>query len=83
MGRWRKHPRKEIEALLGEFHEAGWRIEDPPKYYRVFCPCGKHLRSIHLTPSDPRYVNHALRWLYRQPCYRQSGGESHGGGSPD
>lgn len=70
MGRyWKKHPRKELESLLGEFYEAGWRIEDPPTYYHVFCPCGDHHRWIHLTPSDPKYAQNTLRWLYRQPCY--------------
>ena len=29
---WKKHQKKEIEELLWVFHEAGWRIEDPPKY---------------------------------------------------
>ena len=70
MGRyWKKHPRKDMEALLGEFHEADWRIYDPPTYYQVLCPCGLHKRWIHLTPSDPNYAKNALRWLYRQPCY--------------
>ena len=66
---WKKPSRKDIGALLGEFHEAGWTIEDPPKYYRVKCPCGLHQRWIHLTPSNPQYAKNALAWLYRQSCY--------------
>lgn len=66
---WKKHPKKDLEALLGEFHDAGWRIEDPPTYYRVLCPCGDHMRWVHLTPSGNGYVRNALHWLYRQPCY--------------
>ena len=27
---WKRHPKKDLEALLGKFHEAGWRIENPP-----------------------------------------------------
>lgn len=70
MGRyWRKASRKEIECLLGEFHDAGWTIIDPPKYYTVRCPCGQHQRWIHLTPSSAAYVKNALQWLYRQSCY--------------
>lgn len=72
MGYWRRAGRKDIEALLGEYHAAGWSIQDPPKYYRVQCPCGSHQRWIHLTPSDPNYVKNALGWLYRQPCYEGS-----------
>ncbi|GAB3054345.1 hypothetical protein GCM10027079_21090 [Sediminivirga luteola] len=69
---WAKHPKKELEALLGEFHEAGWRIENPKrKYYRVKCPCGEHKKSVHISPSDPNYVKNTLSWLYRQPCYQE------------
>jgi len=60
---------KELEAVLGEFHEAGWVIQKPKGYYRLLCPCGFHMRSLHLTPSDPNYAKNALRWLYRQECY--------------
>ena len=71
MGRyWKRHPKKELEALLGEFHEANWKIVDPrKKYYKVKCPCGKHTRTIHLSPSNPNYVRDTRGWLYRQPCY--------------
>jgi len=65
---WKRHSDKDLEALLGEFHEADWAIEDPPTYYTVKCPCGQHKRWIHLTPSDPNYARNALRWLRRQPC---------------
>lgn len=66
---WKRHPRKDLEPLLREFHDAGWRIEDPPTYYTVKCPCGSHQRQIHLTPSGRNYAKSAQRWLYRQPCY--------------
>ncbi len=66
---WKKHKDKDLEALLLEFHEAGWRIEDPPVYYQVKCPCGLHYRWIHLTPSGARYITNVQKWLYRQPCY--------------
>lgn len=71
MGYWQRHPKQTLQAVLGEFHEAGWTIQDPPKYYRVQCPCGLHQRSIHLTPSDPNYARNALRWLRRQTCYQK------------
>lgn len=62
---WRKHPRKELQLVLEEFDAHGWRIEDPPKYYKVSCPCGDHYRWNHLTPSNPYYGNQALRWASR------------------
>jgi len=73
---WSKHPKKDLEAVLAEFDAAGWKVDDPPTYYRVRCPCGKHMRWIHLTPSGARYGKNALHWLYRQPCYEQSKEES-------
>lgn len=73
MGNWAKHPKKELQSLLKEFDEAGWRIQDPPKYYKVYCPCGAHKRTIHLTPSDPNYTLNASKWLHRQECYTQEG----------
>lgn len=69
MGYWQKHPKKELEAVLGEYHEAGWSITKGKKYYKLRCPCGGHLRSIHLSPSNPRYAQESLQYLYRYTCY--------------
>lgn len=75
MGRyWEKHPKKELEALLGEFHDAAWRIISPGRYYKVRCPCGKHQRTVHISPSNPNYARDTLKWLYRQSCYTSSTG---------
>jgi hypothetical protein len=76
VGYWKKHPKKVLEALLREFHEADWRVLNPPTYYQVKCPCGKHRRSIHLSPSDPNYARNAQAYLHRQDCYRRREGES-------
>lgn len=65
MGYWRRHPRKDLEDVLAEFDRRRWRILDPPKYYKVLCPCGQHYRWIHLTPSNPYYGQQALRWARR------------------
>lgn len=73
MGYWKRHPSKDLEALLDEFHAAGWRIQDPPTYYKVLCPCGEHQRWIHLTPSNPNYGKDASRWLRRQQCGEGNG----------
>lgn len=69
MGYWVK-ARKDVEAVLQKFHEADWRVVNPPKYYKVECDCGVHYRWIHKTPSNPRYCNEALQWLSRQPCVK-------------
>lgn len=69
MGYWTK-ARKDIEEVLELFHEAGWRIKNPPTYYCVLCPCGDHKRWIHRTPGQG-YAKNALAWLKRQPCYQE------------
>jgi len=69
MSYWRRHPKKDLQEVLVAFDRAGWVIEDPPTYYTVKCPCGDHMRQIHLTPSNPDYGQRALRWLRRQPCF--------------
>ncbi|MPY82417.1 MAG: hypothetical protein GEV00_03670 [Actinophytocola sp.] len=73
MGCWRRHQKKDLEAVLEHFHRAGWRIEAGKRYYKVKCPCGRHRRYIHLTPSDPHYGRNALSWLRRQQCYDSEG----------
>ena len=65
VGTWKRHPRKDLERVLEEFAAHGWRIDDPPKYYRLRCTCGRHSRWLHLTPSNPRYGQEALQWAKR------------------
>lgn len=68
MSYWRRHPKKDGQALLVWLHRVGWRIQDPPTYYTILCPCGDHLRQVHLTPSNPNYFRECRRWVMRQPC---------------
>ena len=65
MGYWRRHPRKDLEAILREFDRMGWRIIETKKYYRLQCPCGLHQRWFHLTPSGSTYGIDALHWAKR------------------
>lgn len=72
-GYWKSHPRKELQALLVEFHEQGWTILDPPKYYKMRCACpAKHKTTLHLTPSNPDYELNKRKWLRRQSCYTEA-----------
>lgn len=65
LGYWRKHPRKEGEEALRQIAELGWRIENPPTYYTIKCPCGNHQRQVHLTPANPNYWNQTVRFVRR------------------
>jgi hypothetical protein len=69
LGYWQKHTDKDIERVLTELHRHGYKIENPPKYYTVKCPCGQHQRQVHCTPSGRYHGNHVLQWAKRLPCW--------------
>jgi len=71
-GYWPRHPNKEIQFFLIELDEAGWVIAKSSKYYRVLCDCGAHKAHIHLTPSNPYYLNDIRRYLIRYTCLGNS-----------
>ena len=66
----RRHPNKDIEIVLVDAEAHGWTVTPGPKYWKLFCTCpGKHKKWVHLTPSNPNYVNNLASWLRRQPCW--------------
>lgn len=81
MGYWKRHQNKDLENVLREFDRHGFRIEDPPKYYTLRCPCGQHQRQFHRTPSSRHYGNHALKWAARLPCWVPKDDDQDGGKS--
>jgi len=65
-----KHPKKDIEALMREAEDRGWVFERGNGYYKGKCGCeGKHIKTIHLSPSNPRYVLNAQKWFERT-CWK-------------
>ena len=66
-----KHQVKELEAVLRQAEAGGWCVEKGKKYFGMRCPCGKHQRRVHLTPSNPKYLLNLRKWLQRQPCWRE------------
>ena len=67
----RKHPDKDLEKVLKDAEAQGWRIKDK-NYFKMYCPCpGKHLKSVHLTPSDPNYLRNLLKKLLRDTCWKE------------
>ena len=71
MGRPR-HPNKDLEALLREAEAKGWRATKPRKYFKVFCGCGQHQRTVHITPSDNDYERNLRGWLKRTGCWEDA-----------
>ncbi len=60
---------KDLAAIRREAEEKGWRVERGKKYYKMWCPCGKHWKTMKLTPSDPNYVRNLLGQLRRATCW--------------
>lgn len=64
-----RHPRKELEVLCQLLEEQGWRISKDSGYFKAYCPCGQHKRTIHLSPSDPNYEQNVRHWFQGQSCW--------------
>jgi hypothetical protein len=64
-----RHPNKDIEQVMRQAEEQGWRFIRRT-YFVGYCPCGSHLRTIHLTPADPNYGGKLASWFRRQTCWR-------------
>jgi hypothetical protein len=60
---------KELAAIRQEASDKGWRVERGKRYYKMWCPCGKHMKTVKLTPSDPNYVRNLLGQLRRATCW--------------
>jgi hypothetical protein len=68
-----RHPKKDLEQALREAEEAGWRVELKGRYFKLKCSCPeKHIKTMHLSPSDPNYLTNFRAWLRRQPCWPSS-----------
>lgn len=71
-GARRRHQDKDLEKILKKAEEAGWRVVETRKYFKLLCSCtDKHIRWVHLTPSDGDYAKNLLGWLERQPCWER------------
>jgi hypothetical protein len=67
-----RHPRKELEGLLRDAEEQGWRVVKDRLYFKLKCPCAaKHFTTVHLTPSNPRYQLNKRKWLVRRTCWEE------------
>lgn len=64
-----RHPITELEALLREAESRQWRVERGNRYYKMYCPCGAHKKTVHLTPSNPNYERECRAQLKRATCW--------------
>lgn len=71
MGQRPRHQDKDLEQLLRDLEANNWRVTKGKKYYKVYCPCGIHQRTVKNTPSDPSYECNVRGWLGRTGCWEQ------------
>lgn len=66
-----KHPNRDLEALLSRMEDKGWTISKRPRgYYKAKCPCDdKHMKTVHVTPSNPNYQKNLEAQLRRSTCW--------------
>ena len=64
-----RHPKKDIEAFMRAAETRGWRFVKGRKYYKAYCPCGGHLHTVHLTPSNRWYLTHLKYRLIGLDCW--------------
>ncbi|KJE24861.1 hypothetical protein FF36_00868 [Frankia torreyi] len=67
-----RHPIKELEAFLRQAESQSWRVEKGKKYFKIYCPCGEHKHTVHLTPSDPRYEKNLRGHLKSRTCWEEA-----------
>jgi len=67
-----KHPNKELEEVLRSAENQGWRIQRGKAYFKMKCWCdARHMKMVHITPSDPNYKRNLISYLGRSTCWRE------------
>ncbi len=67
-----KHSIKELDQVLEAAWDQGWRITRDKKYWKLWCPCDdKHMKTVHLTPSNGAYKKNLLKKLERSTCWKK------------
>ncbi|MFN8104220.1 MAG: hypothetical protein U0U69_07135 [Acidimicrobiia bacterium] len=65
-----RHPNQDLEKILKLVEDHGWRVKKGSGYFKAYCACeDKHLKTIHLTPSNPRYPLNLRKWFERCSCW--------------
>ena len=65
-----RHPDKDIEKLLKRAELRGWTFTRGTRYFKGWCPCGQHVKTVHLTPNRTYLVN-LRHWFARLECWKE------------
>ena len=64
-----QHPIKELEEVLAHAERKGWTVTKGKKYFIMWCPCGRHMKTVKCTPSGNDYKRNLLGQLRRATCW--------------
>lgn len=66
-----RHPNKDLEACLRQIEAGGWHVRKVRSgLFKLYCSCGDHMMSFHLTPSNPNYGKERVRQC-RRTCWKE------------
>jgi len=68
-----RHQDKDIEKFIRSIEDRGWTVSRKNSYFKAKCGCGKHLKTIHLTPSGGSYLRDLKGWFNRTQCWATGG----------
>lgn len=64
-----RHSNKELDAVIRDMEQHGWAVTRGGKYYKGKCGCGRHVKTVKCSPSDPNYERNLRGWLGRLECW--------------
>ena len=64
--------RKDVQDLVAEAADQGWRIRNRGDKVLLFSPDGQTIVTLHRTPSDHRWLQNAYRDLRRGGFIRRN-----------
>lgn len=64
--------RKDVQDLVAEAADQGWRVKERGDKVLLFSPDGQTIVTLHLTPSDHRWLQNAYRDLRRGGFIRRN-----------
>lgn len=59
------------EEVREEAARQDWRVERGNKYWMMRCPCGDHMKTVRISPSDPNYTRNLVGQLRRATCWKE------------
>lgn len=68
MGDRQRHPKPDGERLLATAEDHNCGVSRRKGYFKVKCPCGVHMTTVHLTPQRGHF-RAKLRLMEKWPCW--------------